>query len=113
MEDVRLGRRKYSKFTNVVTAAGVPFIIGGDENRVGITFGGNGSAGSFVMPGTVAVLNGPTPAGFPVCDPSGAVRPPLSFTVEEYGQAVTGPWILNDSVGGSAVAILETFLSDR
>lgn len=113
MEDVRLGRQKYSRFSSVTLAVGVSKAIGAAPNRTAIRFGSPDAIpainnnNAIVSPG---IPGSTVPSiGFGFTVEAGS----LQFTIEEDGDCVIGPWQVEANGAGCTIVILETFLDAR
>lgn len=112
MEDIRIGRKKVTRITQVTLANGVlTNICGASKDRTHL------SIATVNVPAAAANAARATPlGGDAVGDAAYAIggdKPPLEFDIETHGNLVTLVW--NGSGVGANVAVLvvETFLEDR
>lgn len=109
MEDVRIGRKTYTRTSIVTLQNGAQTeLVGFSRNRVALSISSTEVTAPPAATSIVCPVGGnPTgDAGFAV---SGDI-PPLLFRIEDYGDVVTMRW-LGSGVGGDRnVLVVESFL---
>lgn len=106
MEDIRLGRKKFSRVETVAVNGAGQFTVPNDPSRVSVLF----PSGEGV---DIRISDKPIAAATQGIEISSALAPmPFRLTVEEFGDFVTnaihGRWL-----GGPNISYLTTSLSER
>lgn len=102
MEDIRLGRKMYTRARNILQTGATIQVLDSDPARVAVIFGTGSIDGITIFPSAAFSGNG----GFWVGGPNFNT---LEFHVQNHGQVVNGPWFAN-GVGGAFLGIIEVFL---
>lgn len=107
-EDIREGRRKYSRVTSKTFAGGATGdLVGFAEKRTHLSFGTAGTESIGICPDGLPVAG---QVGFGLSFQGLTM---IDFDVETHGDVVTKNWFaINQGVGPMIVCIIETFWDD-
>lgn len=106
-QDIRIGRKKYTKISTVTSQIGTSTqLVGAAENRTHLFFACNGVDSVIVAPGEADAT------GFGAIGLS-RTKPPVDFDVETHGDVVTKPWNCSGLVSAQNILVIETFWKDK
>lgn len=104
MEDIRLGRQKFSRASTYTCDGTGLAVIPSDPKRVAVTISGNGVNSTFISDKAITAAD----PGLLVCA-AGTVRP-YTFRVEDIGEFVYGQ-IFVSIAAGVIFSVIETSLT--
>lgn len=106
-QDIRIGRKKYTKTSTVTAQVGASTpLVGFAENRTHVFFATAGPNAVRIAPGEQDA----TGFGAAVLTD---LKMPLDFDIETHGDVVTKPWNCSSLVAIQNVLVIETFWKDK